>query len=90
MKINLGNLLFSGIGLVGFLLGVIVFVMIAAGIDNGEGGPRSGLILFLSFVLCSGVAFTGLIVMALTQISSTLSRIEEILKLAHGKPQVND
>lgn len=80
MKFNMPNVVFSGIGFVGFLLGVAVFVIIASGIDTGEGGPRSGLILFLAFVMCSGVAFAGLIVMALTQISSTLRRIEDILK----------
>jgi hypothetical protein len=80
-KINLYNILFWAIGLVGFVIGVLIFIIIATGLDTTTEDPvRSGMILFVSFIMCSGVAFGGLIIMALTQISSTLHRIEKILK----------
>ncbi len=79
--INLTNLLFWLTGLIALLIGIIIFILIVAGIDTGADDPvRSGVILFVSFIMCSGLAFGGLIIMALTQISSTLQRIEKILK----------
>lgn len=79
-RINFSNALFSIAGLVGFLIGIMVFIVIVSGLDTSGSDPvRSGMILFVSFVMCSGVAFGGLIIMALTQISSTLIRIEKLL-----------
>ncbi len=81
-KINLSNILFWVIGLIGFIIGIIIFIVIAAGLGTtAESDPvRNGMILFVSFIMCSGVAFGGLIIMALTQISSTLNRIEKLIK----------
>jgi len=80
-KFNLTNVLFWVIGLIGFVIGVIIFIIIAAGLDtSGSDSVRSGMILFVSFIMCSGIAFGGLIIMALTQISSTLHRIERLMK----------
>ncbi len=80
-KINFTNVLFWFTGLIGFVIGVIIFLIIVAGLDTTSGDPvRSGMILFVSFIMCYGVAFGGLIIMALTQISSTLHRIERLLK----------
>lgn len=80
--LNFTNLLFSMIGLVGFIIGVLIFIVIATGIDISDGGDpvRSGSILFVSFIMCSGVAFGGLIIMALTQISSTMMAIRKLLE----------
>ncbi len=80
MKFNTGNIIFGSIGFLGFMLGVIVFILIASGIGEGEMSARSGIVLFVSFVMCAGVAFAGLMIMALTQIGSTLRRIEVLLK----------
>jgi hypothetical protein len=79
-KVNLTNLLFWVIGLIGFLVAVVMFVAIAAGVDTGGDSVRGGSILFVSFILCAGVAFSGLIIMALTQISSTLGHIEKMMR----------
>ncbi len=80
-QVTLTNILFWVIGLIGALIAILAFIVIAAGVDTGAEGDhvRSGMILFVSFIMCSGVAFGGLIIMALTQISSTLQRIELLL-----------
>ncbi|NCC21995.1 MAG: hypothetical protein EOM26_05980 [Alphaproteobacteria bacterium] len=78
-KLNLTNLLFWMLGLIGFLIAVFTFIVIATGIDTSGDQVRSGMILFVSFIMCAGVAFSGLIIMALTQISSVLHRIEKLM-----------
>ena len=81
-QITVSNVLFWAIGLIGALVAVVAFILIATGVETeaGDDHVRNGMILFVSFIMCSGVAFGGLIIMALTQISSTLQRIERLLQ----------
>lgn len=76
---ELGNSMVRIIGLIGFILATVAFLLILSGIREMEPTTNGGVVLFTSFIMCSGLAFAGLMITTLAQISDTLRNIEKLL-----------
>lgn len=78
---DVGNSFVRIIGLIGFICATVAFLLILSGIrEAAEGGENTGVVLFTSFIMCCGLAFAGLMITTLAQISDTLRSIEALLK----------
>ncbi|MBU0859193.1 MAG: hypothetical protein KJ667_04590 [Alphaproteobacteria bacterium] len=78
---ELGNAFVRVIGLLGFILATVAFLLILSGVKDAENAANSsGIVLFTSFIMCAGLAFAGLMITTLAQISDTLRSIENLLK----------
>jgi hypothetical protein len=82
---ELGNAFVRIIGLMGFILATVAFLLILSGVKAADSGDASGgVVLFTSFIMCSGLAFAGLMITTLAQISDTLRSIESLLAKQAG------
>lgn len=78
-KKELGNSFVRVIGLIGFILATVAFILILSGVKEMESEASGGVVLFTSFIMCAGLAFAGLMITTLAQISDTLRSIEKLL-----------
>ena len=77
---ELGNAFVRVIGLIGFILATVAFLLILSGVKEADtASENSGVVLFTAFIMCSGLAFAGLMITTLAQISDTLRSIENLL-----------
>lgn len=82
---ELGNSFVRVIGLLGFILATVAFLLILSGVREADtAGSSAGVVLFTSFIMCAGLAFAGLMITTLAQISDTLRSIENLLKAQQG------
>ena len=82
---ELGNSFVRIVGLLGFILATVAFLLILSGVKSADAGDASGgVVLFTSFIMCSGLAFAGLMITTLAQISDTLRSIEFLLAKQAG------
>jgi hypothetical protein len=81
---ELGNAFVRVVGLLGFILATVAFLLILSGIKSGDATQSGGVVLFTSFIMCAGLAFAGLMITTLAQISDTLRSIEALLRGQQG------
>lgn len=79
-----GNMFVRLIGLIGFVLATVAFLLILSGVKSVESEQGGGVVLFTSFIMCSGLAFAGLMITTLAHISDTLRNIEMLLREQRG------
>lgn len=83
---ELGNAFVRIVGLLGFILATVAFLLILSGVKGSDAADANGgVVLFTSFIMCSGLAFAGLMITTLAQISDTLRSIESLLAGQAGK-----
>jgi hypothetical protein len=79
-KEELGNTFVRAIGLIGFIIATVGFLLVLCGVPNGgEGGSNSSAVLFNSFIMCTALAFAAILVTTMGHIAETLKSIERLL-----------
>ncbi len=73
------------IGLMGFILATVAFFLMMSGMTGAEGEQDADDVMFVAFVMCTALAFAGLIISTLAQMLSTLQNIEKLLE-GQSKP----
>ena len=66
------------IGLFGFILATVAFFLMMSGMTEGY-GEDPGSVMFMAFVMCTALAFVGLMISTLAQVLRTLKSIETLL-----------
>lgn len=66
------------IGLLGFILATVAFFLMMAGMA-GYPTQDAGSVLFMAFIMCTALAFVGLMISTLAQVLKTLQNIEKLL-----------
>lgn len=67
------------IGLLGFILATVAFFLIMSGMTEFYGQDASS-VMFMAFIMCTALAFAGLLVSAMAGIHKTLTNVEKLLK----------
>ena len=77
---ELGNRFVKVIGLAGFIVATVGFLLVLSGVPTvTDGDSNAGVVLFNSFIMCAALAFAGIMITSLAQISDTLRNIEKLL-----------
>ena len=77
---DLGSRFVRVIGLAGFIVATVGFLLVLSGVPTIEDAANgSGVVLFNSFIMCAALAFAGIMITSLAQISDTLKNIEALL-----------
>ncbi len=66
------------IGLLGFILATVAFFLMMSGMTDYY-GQDAGTMMFVAFIMCTALAFIGLMISTLAQILATLQSIEKHL-----------
>lgn len=66
------------IGLLGFILATVAFFLMLSGMTDYY-GQDAGTMMFVAFVMCTALAFVGLMISTLAQVLMTLQSIEKLL-----------
>lgn len=66
------------IGLLGFILATVAFFLMLSGMTEYYGND-AGTMMFVAFVMCTALAFVGLMISTLAQVLMTLQSIEKLL-----------
>ena len=66
------------IGLIGFILATVAFFLMMSGM-TGSYGQNADSVMFMAFVMCTALAFAGLMISTLAQVLLTLQNIEKLL-----------
>jgi len=84
---DLGNRFVRVIGLLGFIFATVAFLLILSGVPTvNEPENPAGVVLFNAFIMCAALAFAGIMITTLAQISDTLRNIEAALTKQEKKP----
>ena len=66
------------VGLIGFILAAVGFILTFSGAAEMQGAEAEG-VLFMAFLLCTGLAFVGLMISTLAQLLKSMQKIEKLL-----------
>jgi len=72
------------VGLLGFILATVAFFLMLSGMTDYY-GQDAGAMMFVGFIMCTALAFAGLMMSTLAQILTTLQSIEKLL--GEGAPK---
>lgn len=78
MNLNLEASFVRVIGLLGFILATVAFFLMMAG-KTGYPTQDASSVLFMAFIMCTALAFVGLMISTLAQVLKTLQNIEKLL-----------
>lgn len=67
------------VGLMGFILATVAFFLMLSGMTEYQ-GREAGALMFTGFIMCTALAFAGLMISTLAQVLATLQNIEKLLK----------
>lgn len=71
------------VGLLGFILATVAFFLMMSGMTDYY-GQDAGSVMFMAFIMCTALAFVGLMISTLAQVLMTLQSIEKILAEQKG------
>lgn len=67
------------IGLIGFILATVAFFLMMSGMTEYYGQDSSAM-MFVAFIMCTALAFAGLLISSVAGMHRTLVNIEKLLR----------